>query len=127
MNYQEWLDDWLCNYVQPSSKKRTYERYGEIVHQHVVPALGATEMNDLTPFAMQRFVTELLQNGNLHNGKGLSANSVNSIITVMQSSLKTAYMLVYTGDYIADKIRRPRSDEKRVRYGCQNLVRNPRS
>ena len=114
MNYQEWLDDWLCNYVQPSSKKRTYERYGEIVHQHVIPALGTTEMNDLTPFAMQRFVTELLQKGNLHTGKGLSANSVNAIITVMQGSLKTAYMLGYTCDYNADKIRRPRSDEKRV-------------
>ena len=65
MNYQEWLDDWLYNYVQPSSERRTYERYGEIVHQHVVPALGATEMNDLTPFAMQQFVTELLQKGNV--------------------------------------------------------------
>lgn len=114
MNYQEWLDDWLYNYVQPSSKRRTYERYGEIVHQHVIPALGSTEMNELTPFVMQQFVTKLLTNGNLNTGMGLSANSVNAIITVMQSSLKTAYMLGYTGDYKADKIKRPRSDEKRV-------------
>ena len=114
MNYQEWLDDWLCHYIQPSSKRRTYERYREIVHQHIVPALGMTEINELTPFAMQQFVTELLQTGNLNTGRGLSANSVNAIITVMQSSLKTAYTLGYTEDYIADKIRRPRVDEKRV-------------
>lgn len=114
MNYQEWLGDWLCNYVQPSSKKRTYERYGEIVRQHVIPALGMTDLDDLTPFVMQRFVTELLQKGNLRTGEGLSANSVNAIITVMQSSLKTAYTLGYASDYNADKIKRPRLNEKRV-------------
>ena len=114
MNYQEWLDDWLCHYIQPSSKRRTYERYGEIVHQHIVPSLGMIKMNELTPFVMQQFVTMLLQKGNLNTGMGLSANSVNAIITVMQSSLKTAYTLGYTEDYIADKIRRPKADEKRV-------------
>ena len=50
MNYQEWLDEWLCNYVQPSSKKRTYERYGEIVSQHIIPALGEKEFEELVEF-----------------------------------------------------------------------------
>jgi hypothetical protein len=113
MNYQEWLDEWLCNYVQPSSKKRPYERYGEIVRQHIIPALGAIELDELTPFSMQRFVTELLTKGNLKTGKGLSANSVNAIITVMQSSLRMAYTLGYAEVYTADKIKRPRLDEKR--------------
>lgn len=114
MNYQEWLDEWLYHYIQPSSKRRTYERYGEIVRQHVVPALGMMELNELTPFIMQRFVTELLTKGNLKTGRGLSANSVNAIITVMQSSLRMAYTLGYTEVYTADKIKRPRSDEKKV-------------
>lgn len=114
MNYQEWLCDWLCNYVQPSSKRRTYERYGEIVRQHVIPALGETELDELTPLDMQRFVTELLTKGNLRTGTGLSSNSVNAIITVMQSSLKTAHALGYASSYTADKIKRPRSNEKKV-------------
>ncbi|MBQ2989230.1 MAG: site-specific integrase [Clostridia bacterium] len=114
MNYREWLESWLCNYVQPSSKRRTYERYVEIVNQHIIPALGETELNALTPLDMQRFVTDLLRTGNLKTGTGLSSNSVNAIITVMQSSLKTAYTLGYTEFYAADKIKRPKAKEKRV-------------
>ena len=114
MKYQEWLDEWLYHYIQPTSKRRTYERYGEIVNQHIIPALGETELNALTPFAMQRFVTDLLNGGNLKTGAGLSSNSVNAIITVMQSSLRTAYTLGYADSYTADKIQRPRSVEKKV-------------
>lgn len=114
MQYQEWLDHWLKNYIQPSSKQRTYTRYTEIVNQHIVPTLGRFELNELTPFALQCFVTELLNSGNLVTGKGLSPNSVNAIITVMQNSMKTAYALGYMTDYTADKIKRPKTGEKKV-------------
>ena len=114
MKYQEWLINWLNNYIQPSSKQRTYTRYSEIVNQHIIPKLGEIDLNDLTPFTLQCFVTELLNSGNLKTGKGLSPNSVNAIITVMQNSLKTAYALGYMNDYTADKIKRPKTGEKKV-------------
>ena len=34
MKYRDWLDVWLKNYVKPTAKKRTYERYSQIVEQH---------------------------------------------------------------------------------------------
>lgn len=114
MKYKEWLISWLENYVQPSSKQRTFARYSEIVNQHIIPKLGETEITELTPFALQCFVTELLNSGNLKNNKGLSPNSVNSIITVIQNSLRTAYGLGYVDIYIADRIKRPKTEEKKV-------------
>ena len=30
MKYKEWLDVWFANYIEPSSKKKTCERYSEI-------------------------------------------------------------------------------------------------
>ena len=114
MKYEEWLVSWLKNYIQPSSKQRTYMRYSEIVNQHIVPKLGQFDMNELTPLTLQGFVTELLDSGNLKTLNGLSSNSVNAIITVIQNSLKTAYTLNYIGDYTADKIKRPRTDEKKI-------------
>lgn len=114
MKYQEWLSNWLVNYIQPSSKQRTYTRYNEIVFQHIVPKLGMFELDEITPYVLQCFVTDLLTKGNLKNGKGLSANSANAIITVVQNSLKTAYGLGFTKEYIADKIKRPRAAEKKV-------------
>lgn len=65
------------------------------------------ELNDLSPLVLQSFITELLQSGNRKTGKGLSANSVNAVISVIQSSFKTAHLLGLTKEYTADKLKRP--------------------
>ena len=114
MQYKEWLNEWLESYVKPSSKQKTYIRYYEIVNQHIVGALGDYEMGELTPLILQRFTTKLLQSGNIKTGKGLSANSVNGIISVIQSSLKVAYAIGQISEYTADKIKRPKAREKQV-------------
>ena len=31
MKYSEWLNIWLENYIKPSSKERTYIRYGQLI------------------------------------------------------------------------------------------------
>ncbi|MBO5313181.1 MAG: site-specific integrase [Clostridia bacterium] len=114
MKYKDWLSEWLENYVKPSSKQRTYTRYCEIVNQHIQPRLGILELDKMSAFELQRFVTELVKNGNLKTGKGLSVNSVNAIITVVQNSLKTAHMLGYSKVYDGDKIKRPKASERKV-------------
>ena len=55
-----------------------------------------------------------MNNGNLLTGKGLSANSVNGIITVIQSSLKLVYTLGETKSYVEDRIKRHKPREKLV-------------
>ena len=114
MKYIDWLMQWLENYIRPSVKVRTYERYRLIIEQHIKDKIGSMELNDLSPFILQQFITELLQSGNRKTGKGLSANSVNAIISVIQGSLKTAHLLGLTKEYTADKLRRPKLKEKPV-------------
>lgn len=114
MKYKDWLIQWLENYVYPSVKVRTYERYKLIVEQHIKDRIGGTELNDLPPLVLQSFITELLQIGNKKTGGGLAANSVNAVISVIQSSLKTAHLLGFTKEYTADKLKRPKLKEKPV-------------
>lgn len=114
MKYIDWLIQWLENYIRPSVKVRTYERYRLIVEQHIKDKTGSIELNNLSPLVLQSFITELLQNGNKKTGKGLSANSVNAVISVIQSSLKTAHLLGLTREYTADKLKRPKLKEKPV-------------
>lgn len=114
MKYKKWLDIWFTNYIEPSSKTKTRERYSEIIEKHLKVRLGEYELNELTPIILQRYVTELTQSGNLITRKGLAANSVNGIITVIQSSLKSAYELGELMVYTADKIKRPKTIEKTV-------------
>lgn len=114
MKYKEWLAEWLDNYIKPSAKEKTYSRYANITYKHIIPKLGDIDIDDLRPLMFQKFTTELMINGNRTNGKGLSANSVNSVITVIQNSLKIAYMTGITKEYCADKIKRPKANEKPI-------------
>ena len=120
MKYGMWLDEWFRNYIQPSSKIKTCERYSEIIEKHLKVKLGEYELDELTPLVLQRYVTGLMQSGNIVTGKGLAANSVNGIITVIQNSLKLAYTLGELKEYTADKIKRPKTKEKEV--SCFSLA-----
>lgn len=114
MKYKDWLRIWLENYIRPTAKRRTYESYSRIAEQHIEKELGREELDGIDPIKLQQFVSGLMRNGNLITGGGLSANSVNGIITVIQGSLKSAYTFGVAKEYVADRIRRPRAREKAV-------------
>ena len=114
MKYKDWLDVWFANYIEPSSKTKTCERYSEIIEKHLKVKLGEYELEELSPIVIQKYITELMQSGNLTTGKGLAANSVNGIITVIQNSLKLAYTLGELKEYTTDKIRRPKTKTPRA-------------
>lgn len=114
MNITTWLGEWLECTIRPTAKERTYTRYHEIVAQHLIPAFGRLELSELTQAALQKFTSDLSAHGNLRDGKGLSPNSVNSILAVMQNAMKTAYQMGYIPAYTADRVRRPRMEEKKI-------------
>ncbi len=114
MKYTEWLNIWLENYIKPSSKQRTYDQYCKIAKIHILPHLGNYKLEELTPFVLQKFVTDLTVNGNKRTGKGLSPNFVKAIISAVQNSLKTAHLVGYLPEYTANKIKRPKINEKKV-------------
>lgn len=114
MKYKEWLTEWLELYEKNSIKERTYVQYSEIINKRLSPALGNYEMEDLDTRVLQRYIVELSRCGNTKTGYGLSANSVNTIILVLHSSLTMAYALGLTEKIHVDKIRRPKSSERPV-------------
>lgn len=114
MKYTEWFNIWLENYIKPSSKQRTYEQYCKIAKIHILPHLGSYELTELTPFVLQKIVTDLTVNGNKRTVKGLSPNFVKTIISVVQNSLKIAHLVGYLPEYTANKIKRPKIVEKQV-------------
>lgn len=114
MKYKDWLDIWLTHYIKPTCKIRTYERYRKITEIHILPLLGEIEINDITAVKLQQVVSTMLESGNKRTNGKLSANTVKSIISVLQNSLRTAKNMGYLNDYMADKIHRPKATEKRI-------------
>lgn len=114
MTYKNWLNEWLTHYIKPSSKQRTFEQYSKVAQIHILPYLGDIELTDLTPFVLQKFITDLTTNGYKRTGKGLSPNFVKTILSAIQNSLKTAHLVGYLPEYSANKIKRPKIIEKQV-------------
>jgi len=113
MNYENWIKEWLENYVEHSVKLRTFLIYKSVADKHLNPCLGNYDLDELSPKILQTFISKSLKEGNLKGGQ-LSANSVNLIISVLKTSLKTAYELDYIKTDVASKIRRPKNKEKSV-------------
>lgn len=114
MKYKEWLNIWLDNYIKPSSKMQTAKSYERIIHKQISVALGEKELTNLTTMDIQLFVTDLLNNGNTRTHSGLAANSVNGIISVIQSSLKMAVILGYVSKNVSVGIKHPKIKSKEI-------------
>lgn len=69
-------------------------------------------------------MTELSACGNVKTGNGLSANTVNAVISVLQNSLRTAHLLGYARDYTANMIKRPKLKERKIE--CFTLAEQKR-
>ncbi len=115
MKYEKWLWFWIDNYVKPSTKSSTCLRYSQLIQNHIIPNLGTYDLSALSSSDIQSMVTKLLENGNTKTGTGLSSNTVNSVISVIQNSLHMAYFVGETSTYVGDKIKRPKISEKHVK------------
>lgn len=114
MLYKEWMSEWLECYVKTSVKERTYDQYAKIAKARLIPEFGNYVLDDISPLTVQRYISILLEKGNYKTRMGLSANTVNLIITVLQGSMKMAHSLGLTPEYKMDKLKRPRAREKQV-------------
>lgn len=111
MKYNDWLNFWLEHLVKQQTKLRTYKLYRGIVQGRLRDCLGRKELDEITPLLLQNYISELADKGNKRSGNGLSANTINCIITIIQCSLKTAFSFGLLSAYTADRIKRPKAQE----------------
>lgn len=114
MKYETWLSEWMKNYVVPTAKPRTADHCEALIRLHILPRLGGMELSDLTAEVLQSLVAELLTSGNKKTGKGLAPNSVNAVVNVLQTSLKTAANVGEIPTSPTGRIRRPPAREKEI-------------
>lgn len=113
MTYKKWIMEWLTD-VKTKTKERTYQRYYEISQQHIIPLLGDYDINQIDYTIIQGFLFEKQRKGNLKNDKPLSINTLNLIITVLKSSLKSAFTCGIASNPIYEKCIRYKIIEKRI-------------
>ena len=85
---KQWMETWLAEYTC-DVKDSTRISYRQHMNNHIIPALGAVKLSDLTPAACQKFINDLTR------VKGLSPKTVKNVHGVLHHALKQAVRLGY--------------------------------
>lgn len=94
MPFGEWIDFWYQNYCKIGLKITTQEGYESRIYKHIIPKLGDIPLNKLTQNDLEKFYTDLKQNGRIRYtdilGKGLSDRLVRSCHANCRTALQRA-------------------------------------
>lgn len=85
---KQWMETWLAEFTG-DVKDSTRTSYRQHMNNHIIPALGAVKLSELTPAACQKFINDLSR------VKGLSAKTVKNVHGVLHHALKQAVRLGY--------------------------------
>lgn len=108
MKYEEWLTIWLENYIKPTAKAKTFENYFYLIKKHITKEFGSYNLEEITTIMIQMYITKLLKEGNAKTNRGLAPSTVNTIITIIQISIKTAFSIHLIHEYKIEEIKRPK-------------------
>ena len=83
------LSEWLPT-VKGSLRPTTYASYEMLAKEHIIPRLGALQLQKLSPAAINALYAHLSEHGRVHNGGPLSASSVRRVHAVLHRACHDA-------------------------------------
>ena len=90
----DWLDLWYRSYKKPNLRPNTQMSYERRIYQHIIPALGSIQIDQLTTNDIQQFYAKLKKGGRLLRselyGEELSDQTLRGIHTTLHSALDRA-------------------------------------
>ena len=91
----EWCRLWFETYSKPNIRYNTAKGYEGIIKHHIIPAIGAIKLKQLSSIHIQRMYNDLKENGRMprgakQNDKALSNTFVRRVHAVLQAALKQA-------------------------------------
>jgi len=110
----DYLEQWLQSYAKVNTGPRTYERYEEIAHAHLIPALGCIPLVALQPQHIQSYYAKALHSGRRNGGGGLSEQTVLHHHRVLYQALKHAVKHGVLVRNVAEAVDPPRPERKEM-------------
>ena len=83
------LFEWLPT-VKGSLRPTTYASYEMLAKEHIIPRLGALQLQKLTPVAINALYAHLSEHGRVHGGGPLSVSSVRRVHAVLHKACHDA-------------------------------------
>ncbi|NQT74671.1 MAG: site-specific integrase [Chloroflexi bacterium] len=114
MTVEEYLEQWLQDYVSSNVRPRTREDYTSKVRLHIIPELGRVGLTELQPSHIQAFYRKKLESGRIDGKGGLSARTVLHLHRILSESLEHAMRWGYVGRNVARLVDPPRAIHKEM-------------
>ena len=116
MKVGEFLDKWLNDCARFNVGGKTFERYAEIVRNHLAPAFRNVRLTKLTPLHIQAHYSQARENGRKDGRGALSAQTVLHHHRVLHRALQQAvkWQLLSRNPVDAVELPRPKPKEMRV-------------
>ena len=94
MPFGDWLDRWYQELVRPRLRPKSREDYENEIYKHIIPWIGKVPLNKISVEVLQKFYTDLKQNGRLTRrdiyGPGVSDRLVEGCHLRVRSALAEA-------------------------------------
>lgn len=86
---EQFLAEWHAA-IKPTVRATTWASYGNYINLYVLPIIGATKLQDLTPLRLNLMYGHLLEQGKRRGDGGLAAKTVVNIHRMLHRALKDA-------------------------------------
>ena len=107
INFAEWTNRWLLEYVTPNLRQMTKERYERAMRKHVIPEIGHIKLTNLTPRHIQSLQAKLADNG-------MSPAGIDLIHNIISSCLKYALRMEVIWRNPAQAVTPPRHERTEI-------------
>jgi integrase len=109
LTLQQFMDHWLTEVARPNLRASTFATYESHTRNHILPALGHTALQHLTPQEVQTFVNYKLE-------KGLAPRTVADMHAVLRTALAQALKWNLVARNVAALVDSPRIPKKQLNY-----------
>ncbi len=107
---EHWLDIWMASEVEPCRADTTINGYNGIIRNHMVPALGAVPLSELTPDLLRSYYQWLEEE------RGLSPNTVRKHHVLLHTALKMAFQQGVIPNNPTQRVSPPHPTSANIRY-----------
>jgi integrase len=107
MRVPDFLEQQWLPHVKSRTSPRTYERYEQIVKQHLTKAFSPYTLSGLKPLHVQRALVTWLESGRMNGKGGLSPQTVRHHFAVLSEALSCALRWGLVARNICHAVERP--------------------
>ncbi|HZG81763.1 MAG TPA: tyrosine-type recombinase/integrase [Brevibacillus sp.] len=124
MKFEAFVEEWYTRYAKNEISPRTLDIYMRFIKNRIIPVFGTMRLDQIKPFHIVKFISELSDEGSRHDGKEgrLSSGTVHYLYRVLNNVLSRAEEWKIIKKNPASEVKKPKVTYKEVEVYTEEEV-----